>query len=289
MDPIAGTSSFKGTIFHVWKGNQACRIYVADGKVYFIRRVVGMKPGTAAALAGQFGMIGGLAAGLANAAAAKSQSDEFVRDDDPTPPAQLLSKHADNFALSVAEILDPRIEAKGKHVSFGPNDGRWHFMRSGAEKETVVLLESADDAKHAILLLGGLLGSRLRNESGIAGAQPLGEIVTHLPLPPEQAEVFGAMQILTGLIGERVPKAWLYVKGEVRVAQPGSPRALEIVIANGDAPSEAGLPVDNDIYQAATRLARKMSPSVKAFPGLAIEMTRQDGGVWKNNVKLKDR
>src|SRR5262245_6167670 len=126
MDSASPGRSFNGTIFHTWKGNHACRIYVTDARIFFIRRVPGGIPaGTAAAMAGQFGMLGGLAVGLAGVAKGKASPD-LVRDDDPTPPDQLLSKHADNHAIPVADFVDPRIEAKGKHVSYGPNAGRWH-------------------------------------------------------------------------------------------------------------------------------------------------------------------
>jgi hypothetical protein len=168
MDPMSVVGSFKGTIFHKWKGNQPCRVYVESGRVYFIRRSAGIDPGTAAVLGSQFGLLGGLAAGLVSAA--KAKSPDLVRDDDPTPPEQLLSKHADNFVIAVSEIVSPKIEAKGKLMPYGKNEGRWHFTRRGEAKETVVLLDTPADAKQAISLLGGLFGSELGNESGIAGA-----------------------------------------------------------------------------------------------------------------------
>jgi hypothetical protein len=148
MNSTSGSQSFKGTIFLVWKGNRPCRIYVSDGRVDFIRRVVGIDAGAAAVLGSQFGLLGGLAAGLAGAAKAKTSAD-FVRDDDPAPPDRLLSKHADNFAIPVSDIIDPKIEPPGKYTSYGKNAGRWHFTRRGDAKETVVLFESPDDARQA--------------------------------------------------------------------------------------------------------------------------------------------
>jgi hypothetical protein len=300
MEPGSGPLSFKGTLFYVWKGNRPVRIYVADGRVYFIgRKVGGINPGTAAALGGQFGLIGGLAAGLAGAAKMKSSPD-LVDDDDPAPPAQLLAKHADNYALAAPDIVDPRIEAKGKVISFGPNAGRWHFTRKGDEKETVVLFETPDDASNAVYVLAGLLGSRLRNETDIVGRAPAPprptarmappgsgtDIITNIPIPKEQLDIVNATQSLTALLAARGPAGWQKIRCEVRPAGPGSPKPLEIVVGEGDA-----LRPDSDpaVYDAAIRLARKLSTSIKTFPGVAIEMTRIDQDRWQNNMRLMDR
>jgi hypothetical protein len=40
------------------------------------------------------------------------QPGGFSRDDDHSPPDQLVSKHAEDYAIPVAEIIDPRIEPK---------------------------------------------------------------------------------------------------------------------------------------------------------------------------------
>src|SRR5262245_41057060 len=102
MNPTSGAQSFKGTIFYVWKGNRPCRIYVADGQVYFIRRAgSAISPGAAAVIGSQFGLVGGLAVGLANAKARKPA--DLVQDNDLTPPDHLMSKHADNYAIPVSE------------------------------------------------------------------------------------------------------------------------------------------------------------------------------------------
>src|SRR5262245_50738481 len=123
MYPTSAPQSFKGTIFHTWKGNHPCRIYATDGQVYFIRRVAGINAGAAAVVGSQFGLLGGLAVGLAGAA--KAKRSDLVRDDDPTPPDQLVSKHGDNYAIPVSGIVDPRIEPQGKYMSYGANAGRW--------------------------------------------------------------------------------------------------------------------------------------------------------------------
>ncbi|HKW03493.1 MAG TPA: hypothetical protein VJN96_26950 [Vicinamibacterales bacterium] len=292
MDPTtAAAQSFKGTIFSVWKGNKPCRIYVGGRQVYFIRRVVGVDARAAVAIGSQFGMLGGLAVGLAGAAKAKSSPD-YVRDDDPTPPEQLLTKCADNFAIPVSDIIDPRIEPKGKFVSYGKNDGQWYFKRPGDAKETVVLFDSPSDASYAVFLLSRALGGRLRNESGIAGrfaAMTPAGIVTNIPVPQEQADIVNAMQNLTQLLSERAPAGWQKVRCEVRAAAPGSPRPLEIVIDHDDQSVNGRPAVDSDIDQAAMRLARKLSTSVRSFPGVVIEMTRLEQGGWRNNMKLLDK
>lgn len=260
MHQSSAPPSFKGTIFHTWKGNHPCRIYVADGQVYFIRRAAtGISPGTAAVIGSQFGLLGGLAVGLAGAAKAKTQSDDFVRDDDPTPPQQLIKKHPENYSIPFADIVDSKIEPKGKHVSYGPNEGRWHFTRRGDAKETVVLLESQDDANQAVTLLGSLKGS---------GADQVDE-----------------MQSFTRLVEDQVPTEWRDVICEVRVAAPGAGRALEIVIANADRPDERRPMDDAAIYQAAMRLARKLSPSIRSFPGVSVEMKRLPEGGWQTFKK----
>src|SRR5262249_41154592 len=90
------------------------------------------------------GLLGGLAVGLAGARNARRS--DLVRDDDFTHPDQLLTKHADNFAIPVSDILDPKIEPEGKYMSYGKNSGRWRFTRRGASEETVVLFDSSADA-----------------------------------------------------------------------------------------------------------------------------------------------
>jgi hypothetical protein len=303
MSAASAPPSFKGTIFQVWKGNQPCRIYVADGRVYFIRRKVGgISPGFAAALGGQFGLIGGLAAGIAGAAKAKTSPD-FVDDNDSAPPDQLLAKHADNCAIPASDIVDPRIEPKGKAISFGPNAGRWHFSRRGDEKETVVLFESADDASQAVHLLGSLLGNRLRNDTDIVGravaspkpfvrtADPGSgtDLVTSMPLPPEQEEIVKAMNALTQLLGERAPAEWQKLRCEVRRAPRESARPLEILIGDGEHPDALRPELDPAVYDLAIRLARKLSTSIRTFPGVAIVMDRLDQERWHINMKLMDK
>ena len=285
--------SVKGTVFQTWKGNRPCRIYVKDGQVYFIRRFVAIDPATGAGIGNQFGLLGGLAVGIAGAVKAKT-SPEFVRDDDPTPPDQLLSKHADNCAIPVTEITDARIEPAGKYVSYGKNAGRWHFTRQGDAKETVVLPESAEDASHAVFVLSAALAGRLQNDSGIVGVRPssagsTSDLVTSLPLPPEQADIINAMQSLTQRLSERAPGTWQKVHCEVRSASPGQPKPIEIAVAYDERPDDRPPADDPAIYQAAMRLARKLSPSVRSFPGVVIEMTRLDQGKWRNHMALMDK
>jgi hypothetical protein len=235
MDPSSGARSFKGTIFHVWKGNRPCRIYVADGRVYFIRRVVEIDPGTAG----------------------------------------VLGSH-------IADIIDARIEPKGQYVSYGKNAGRWHFTRRGDAKETVVLLESPDDASQAVVMLSGVLGQSMPRTD----RERSPDLVTDHPRPSEDADVVNALQSLTQLLGERAPAGWQKVRCEVRVAPPGHPTPLEIVISDGDRPDEHRAVVEPAIYQAAMRLARKLSPSVRTFPGVVIEMTRLDQSRWHHDMKV---
>ena len=42
----------------------------------------------------------------------------------------------------------------------------------------------------------------------------------------------------------------------------------------------------NRIHLAASRLVRKMSPSLRAFPGLDVTMTRLEDGAWQSSVRL---
>ena len=61
------------------------------------------------------------------------------------------------------------------------------------------------------------------------------------------------------------------------------------MIGDGNRPDD-WRPIEDPVtYQAAMRLARKLSPSVRTFPGLVIEMTRLDQGRWQNKVKLTDK
>ena len=263
MDPSVSPRSFKGTIFHVWKFNHPCRIYLTDRQVYFIRR-----------------------------AANASGGGTLVRDDDPTPPDQLVSKHADNVALALSDIVDPRIEPEGKHMSFGKNAGRWHFTRRGEAKETVVLFESPADARHAVAALHSAFGNLLRDGSGILRTVQTSDhdLETELPLPPEQAEIFKAIQGVTRLLGERIPADWQKVRCEVRAAASDfSPNPLDIIISDGDQSGERRLDADPAIDQAALHLARTLSPSLKRFPGLVLTMTRLEDGRWHNNMKLIDK
>jgi len=279
--------SFKGTVFHVWKANQPCRVYVTDRQIYFIRRAAGIAPGSAAVIGSQFGLVGGLAVGLA---AARAKKPEFVRDDDPAPPDQLLSKHAENFAIPVSEIIGSRFEPAGKYFSYGKNSGRWHFTRRGDAKETVVAMESPADAKHAASMIDGVLGGG-RSPHEPRGTDRISEsdLVTDLPLPPEQAEVVGAMQGLTRLLGERLPASWQSVCCEVRVASSSDARPLEILIGKGDRQNDRHPSVEPAIHESAMRLVRTLTTSVSTFPGIAIQMTRLDQGKWHINAKLMDK
>jgi len=63
----------------------------------------------------------------------------------------------------------------------------------------------------------------------------------------------------------------------------------DIVIDHGDQSGTGRPAVDSDIDQAAMRLARKLSTSIRIFPGVVIEMTRIDQGRWRNNMKLMDK
>jgi hypothetical protein len=190
-------------------------------------------------------------------------------------------------------------------MAFGKNDGRWHFTRRGDAKETVVLFESPADAGLAVFALGGVLGSRLRNESGIAGVPPPevaafsvpdrwnvrerdGELVTDHPPPPEQAEAVNAMRDLTRLLAGQASGNWQKIHCEVRVAPPDSPRPLEILLGQGERP-DLRPATDPAIDQAAIRLARTLSSSLTRFPGVIIEMTRTDQATWRNHVKLMDK
>jgi hypothetical protein len=280
MMPPSATQSFKGTIFHTWKGNRPCRIYVTGGHVYFIRRFVPIESGAAAVVGSQFGLLGGLAVGIAGAVKAKTSPD-FVRDDDPSPPDQLVSKHADNHSIPVTDIVDSRIEPAGSYVSYGKNAGRWHFTRRGDAKDTVVLLESEEDASQAARLLNSVPE---RSEADVVGVRSP-EVAPENSLFSERADVADAVQTLTQLLGDRAPAGWLKVRCEVRAASPGQPGPLEITIANGDIPDER-VSAEPAIAQAATRLARKVSPSVRTFPGLVIEMTRLDHGRWQQTARL---
>ena len=107
MPATSGAPSFNGTVFHVWKANQPCRIYVTDRHVYFIRRFVGIAPGAAAVVGSQFGLLGGLAVGLAGAAKARTSAD-LVHDDDPTAPATCQpARHSSSRNASAAKDRAP--------------------------------------------------------------------------------------------------------------------------------------------------------------------------------------
>jgi len=303
MESTSGSPRFKGTIFQVWKGNRPCLVYVTEEQVYFIRRAVGINAGAAAVVSSQFGLLGGLAVGLAGAAQAKGAAS-FVRDDDYTPPDQLVSRHPENYTIPVADLIDSRIEPAGKYMSYGKNAGRWHFTRRGETKETVVLFDSPADASRAVFLLNPVFGSRLRNEAGICGAATSApgrspqsarrdnrgsDLVTTLPLPSGQAEIVKAIQSLTQLLSERAPAEWQKVHCQVRLSSAETGRPLEIVIGHSDRADELCPTEDPTIHHAAMRLTRELTSSVSTFPGLVIEMTRIDQGSWRNNVKLMDR
>jgi hypothetical protein len=169
----------------------------------------------------------------------------------------------------------------------------------------VVLFESPADAGLAVFALGGVLGSRLRNESGIVGVPPPevaafsapdrwnvrerdGELVTDHPPPPEQAAVVNAIQDLTRILAGQASGNWQQIRCEVRVARPDNPRPLEILLGQGERPDLRPV-MDSAIDQAAMQLARTLSSSVSSFPGVIIEMTRIDQARWRNHVKLMDK
>jgi hypothetical protein len=96
------------------------------------------------------------------------------------------------------------------------------------------------------------------------------------------------MQDLTRLLAGQASGNWQKIRCEVRVAPPDSPRPLEILFGQGERP-DLRPETDPAIDQAAMRLARKLSSSVRHFPGVIIEMTRIDQARWRNHVKLMDK
>jgi hypothetical protein len=294
--------SFKGTAFYMWKANKPYRIYARGGRVFFIRRPhAGPNTRAAVVMASQFGMLGGLA-GAAGSAFRGEKAGQLVADDDPTPPEELLPGHPDNFALAPAEMLNAHIEAPGKYVSYGPHAGRWHFTRPRGE-ETVVLFDQPSQVGAAIAQLAGVLGSALRINAVVdpgSGKYRAGEgtlpvvtpetgepetLVTHV-LPAEQAELVRLMQELTGLLAKLAPPNCFEFNCEIHAAAPGGKRPLRYLVGDPSRPAEQLTDPGNDLHLAASRLVRKMSPSIRSFPGLLVRMKRLEGGGWQNNVRV---
>jgi len=292
--------SFKATAFYVWKPNRPYRVYVRGDRIYFIRRVPSPPNAkVATAIAAQFGLVGGLAMAAAGGLRAE-KGGNLVADDDPQPAESLLSQHQDNFVLSPSEVRQARIEARGKLMSYGPHAGRWHFTGKDQD-EMVLLFEEPTEMAAAVAALTPVLGSALQvlaPPESMIGKPPRGEtkgsaytaapdeLVIHGALPAEQAELVGLMKELTALLADLVPAHWQSLRCEIRGAAPGQDRTLVYRIADAVRPAEAITEPGNQIHLAASRLVRKLSPSLRSFPGLDITMTRQEDGTWYNNVRL---
>ena len=109
-------------------------------------------------------------------------------------------------------------------------------------------------------------------------------VVTTAPVPADQAEVVAAMKDLGDALIGLAPKDTKQIRCEITRAPAGAGRALQFAITC-DAHAVA---LNNRVDLAGSRVVRKLSPSLKAFPGLTMTLERQENGQWRNQTKLAD-
>ena len=109
-------------------------------------------------------------------------------------------------------------------------------------------------------------------------------IVTTLPVPADQAEIVAAMKELGDALIELAPKDARLIRCEITRAPAGAGRALQFAVTC-DANVVAA---NNRVDLAGSRVVRKLSPSLKAFPGLTMSLERLENGQWRNQTKLAD-
>jgi hypothetical protein len=109
-------------------------------------------------------------------------------------------------------------------------------------------------------------------------------IVSAAPVPADQAEVVALMKELGDALIELAPKSANHIRCEITRAPAGAGRPLQFTITSDANPIQLNHRVD----LAGSRVVRKLSPSLKAFPGLTMSMERLEDGRWHNNAKLAD-
>jgi hypothetical protein len=109
-------------------------------------------------------------------------------------------------------------------------------------------------------------------------------IVADSPVPADQAEAVAAMKELGDALIGLAPADTKQIRCEITRAPAGAGRALQFAIT-----CDANVvPANHQVDLAGSRVVRKLSSSLKAFPGLTMSMERLENGQWRNNVKLAD-
>jgi hypothetical protein len=109
-------------------------------------------------------------------------------------------------------------------------------------------------------------------------------IVSTAPAPADHVEVVGLMKELGDALTDLVPTDTKQIHCEIARAPAGAGRALQFSIFGDGNPVAS----NNRVDLAGSRVVRKLSPSLKAFPGLTMLMERLDDGRWHSNVKLAE-
>ena len=154
---ISNAAAFNARATFTWTSDRLYRIYVTDGKLFFVR--IGGQGGMEMAVAGSFGMLGALFLH-----AAKSRSDRKQQSQltvlDQQHPQELLCAHKHSFSLAPGDVVSSSIEPASVAMH-GLHVGSWILSLLDGQKWTLQF-EDLDDMRVALELLPPLLGSRLQ-------------------------------------------------------------------------------------------------------------------------------
>lgn len=160
--PFAVVTQDQFSVFHArgvlnkWKGDRLWRVYVKDGKLFFIR--VGGSKQQQAALGAQFGLLGMLIGMWLHKRDAK-KTEQKLQEIHSVPPEQLIAGEKENLEYEQRQLSEMSIEPS----SFwgGAKIGRLVF-RDPAGKKRSLMFEDAASAQSAHAHLSGAMGQALK-------------------------------------------------------------------------------------------------------------------------------
>jgi hypothetical protein len=141
--------------FGAWKGDRLFRIYVKDGRLYFIK--VGGSRNQQAAIGAQFGLLG-ILLGYWLQKRDQKKTDQLLSDIHAVAPEQLLGGDKANCVFEQRELSEICIEPAS--IWGGAKCGRL-FFRDPRGRKRRFILEDVANAQAALQHLSEALGGQL--------------------------------------------------------------------------------------------------------------------------------
>jgi hypothetical protein len=143
-------------VLNGWKGDRLFRIYVKDGRLYFIK--VGGSRNQQAAMGAQLGLLG-ILLGYWLQKRDQKKTDQLLSDIHAVAPEQLMGVDKENRVFEFRELTDIAIEPAS--VWSGAKCGRVIF-RDPRGKKRGFILEDVANAQAALQHLSEALGGQLK-------------------------------------------------------------------------------------------------------------------------------